>query len=153
MHKQTGLFVNINYLFSFYWHYTGCAAMREMHHLHCFLAMRTPTTTPISSATPTSNHLLRVSRDLLASAAASRPKTSAKQSWNSDKNKKQGEEFCYMVSLHPCYRNTPPKNLQLWQKLLELKNFFSNLHLSFTYLLGDRGSAPGRKCQKISALK
>lgn len=52
-----------------------------MQYLQCFLAMRTPTTTPISSTTPTSSHRLRVSRDLLASAAASRPKTSAKQSW------------------------------------------------------------------------
>lgn len=68
--------------------------VNQMLHLHCFLAMNTPTTTPISSATPTSSHLLRVSRDLLASAAASRPKTSAKQSW-SQKTKKEGEEFCY----------------------------------------------------------
>lgn len=68
--------------FSSCWHYTGCAAVDKMQHLHCFLAMRTPSTTPISSATPTSSHLLRVSRDLLASAAASRPKTSAKESWN-----------------------------------------------------------------------
>ncbi len=52
-----------------------------MQHLQGLLAMRKPTTTPISSATPTSSHLLRVSRDLLASAAAPRPKTSAKQSW------------------------------------------------------------------------
>lgn len=97
VHTQTGrfffvFFVNINYFFFFLCiGMTACAAKNEMLHFHCFLAMKTPTRTPVSSTTPASSHRLRASRVLRAPAAPSRPKTSAKQSWNRE-DEKQNEE-------------------------------------------------------------
>lgn len=124
MHKQTGLFVNINYLVLFLlaWQYTCCAMVNEMLHLHCFFVMSMPTTTPISSTTPINSHLLRVSRDLLASAAASRPKTSAKQSW-SQKKKKRERYFVIrqcLGFLASTLKEYYTRNLKLWPKIFTL---------------------------------
>lgn len=71
---------------------TACAATKEMQRFHCFLAMKTPTRTPVISTTPASSHRLRASRVLRAPAVPPFPKISAKQSCNEKKeDKKQNE--------------------------------------------------------------
>lgn len=53
-----------------------------------FWAIREPTTTPVTSVIPASNHFLKLSCDLRLSAAASWPKSSAKCSWNKKEGRK-----------------------------------------------------------------
>lgn len=103
VHTQTGRFFLFLFCFVFFFckhkllfffffvciGMTACAAKNEMLHFHCFLAMKTPTRTPVSSTTPASSHRLRASRVLRAPAAPSRPKTSAKQSWNREDEKQK----------------------------------------------------------------
>lgn len=139
--SRLGFFVNINYLVLFSLAvalHRVCAAVNEMKHLQCFLVMTTPTSTPISSTPPTSSHLLRDSWNLLASAAPSRPKISAKKSCNHKliQTTTKRETFCYWTMSWFLYihikRNTPlkisctQKHLHLCTKMCEcvsLKEF------------------------------
>lgn len=57
-----------------------------------FWAMSEPTTTPVTRVIPASSHFLKLSWDLLLSAAASCPKISAKRSCHEKKGEKMGEE-------------------------------------------------------------
>lgn len=74
----------------FYFSLASFGENRE-EQLHCFLTMKTPTKTPISSAMPPSIHRLRASRALLPSAAASSPKILAKQSCRHSGGNKEGQ--------------------------------------------------------------
>lgn len=110
------VFVNINYFFFFSYllAWQHAPQIKEMRHLHCFLAMKTPTRTPVSNTTPASSHRFRASRVLRAPAAPPFPKTSAKQSC-SQEDEKQNEgsvrtTYCWSLS-----RQLKRKQEQRWQ--------------------------------------
>lgn len=112
--------------------------------------MKAPTKTPISSANPPSIHLLRFSRALLPSAAASSPKIFAKQSCkhSGEKNKEgqslqplQTHSHTHNQSINASRNVLTEERAYWWGQLTDAAGLIILID-SIWSLLGHRGKSP-----------
>lgn len=125
----------------------------------CFLTMKTPTKTPISSAKPPSIHRLSASRALLPSAAASSPKILAKQSCKHTDKEGQSlncSDFSYTIKECVYFVIHPSRRAIWWDDILMgTADRISRVDIDLSYLIVFRWKTsedPGKRTELILIL-